>query len=106
MAEVPFPPNSARSKTEPEPIKKVDRVTEGGAIRRKKSLSKQFKETFVGGDINGAAQYVIFGVLIPAAKDAIADAGAQGIERLIFGESRKASRRGGPESAPAAFRNL
>lgn len=99
MAEVPFPANSARSKAEPEPsVLKVDRVTKGGAIRRKKPIGKQLKETFVGGDINGAMQYVIFGVLIPAAKDAIADAGAQGIERLIFGESRKASRRGAPPS--------
>ena len=44
-----------------------------------------------------AGRYVVFDVLIPAAKDMIAEAGAQGIERLIFGESRR--RRGGPPPA-------
>jgi len=94
-----FPPNSDRSKLGEYEDKKVERVTTAEPIRRKKSLGKQFKNTFFGGDAKSAMQYVIFGVLVPAAKDALADAGAQGIERLIFGESRY--KRGGPPSGPA-----
>jgi hypothetical protein len=87
-----FPPNSAKSrKPEPED-KKVERVTSGEATRRKKSLGKQFHNTFFGGDFRSAANSMVFGVLIPAAKDALAEAGSQGIEKLIFGDAR---RRGG-----------
>lgn len=94
-----FPPNSKKSKQAPEEPKKIERVTSAEAVRRKKGLGKQFKETFVGGDARTAAHYVVFSVLIPAAKDALADAGAQGIERLIFGDHRRrgsSPRPGGP----------
>ena len=91
-----YPPNS---KTKPE--KKVERVTSAEAVRRKKSLGKQFKETFIGGNAKSAGHYVFFGVLIPAAKDAIADAGREMIERIIFGESR--SKRRGPVAGPGGY---
>lgn len=92
-----YPPNSDKSKLGETDEKKVHRVTSSEPIRRKKSLGKNFKKTFFGGDARGAMQYVVFGVLIPAAKDALADAGAQGIERLIFGDSR----RKGPMQRPS-----
>lgn len=93
-----YPPNSDKSKLG-EQDKRVERITSTDPIRRKKSLGKNFKNTFFGGDARGALQYVVFGVLIPAAKDALADAGSQGIERLIFGESRRKpiSRPSGPQ---------
>lgn len=95
-----YPANSDRSKlgeTESEP-KKVERVTTSDPIVRKKGLGRKFKDTFFGGDGRTAIQYVWFSVLIPAAKDALAEAGAQGIEKLIFGETRR--QRGGPPSGP------
>ncbi len=81
-----YPPNS-KSKP-PTSEKKVERVTSVKAERRKKSLGKQFKETFISGSAKSAGHYVVFGVLIPAAKDAIADAGRSYIDRIMFGESR------------------
>lgn len=78
----------------PEP-KKVERVVDSEVVRRKKPLGKRFSETFLGGDAKGVAQYVMFDVLIPAAKDTVADAVSQGIERMLFGEARSASRRTG-----------
>jgi hypothetical protein len=83
-----FPPNSSKSRAEPKEEKKVDKVVSGQATRRKKSLKKQFSNTFFGGDLKSATHYVVFSVLIPAAKDTLAEAGSQGIEKLIFGESR------------------
>lgn len=93
-----YPPNSkaARSSTEP---KRVERVVSAEATRRKKSLGKQFQNTFFGGSARQAVEYMVFNVLIPAAKDALADAGAQGIEKLIFGESR----RKGPSHGPPGY---
>lgn len=96
-----YPPNSDKSKLGETEEKNVRRVTSSEPIRRKKGLGKQFKSTFFGGDAKTAFQYVIFGVLIPAAKDALAEAGAQGIEKLIFGDTRK--QRSGPVSGPTGY---
>lgn len=74
--------------------KKVQQVVSGEVVRRKKPLRKRFSETFVGGDARGVGSFVMLDVLIPAAKDAIADAFSQGIERMLFGEVRSSSRRG------------
>ncbi len=64
-------------------------------IQRKKPLSKRFKETFTGDDTKSVGSYILFDVLIPAAKDMVADAVSQGVERKLFGEVRSTSRRGG-----------
>jgi len=101
--EIPdYPPNSDASKRQAQEDKNIKRVTSDEPIRRKKSLGKQFKETFVAGDAKTAVRYVMFDVLIPAAKDMIAEAGTQGIEKLIFGDTR---RRGStpPQAGPTGY---
>jgi hypothetical protein len=98
-----FPPNSDASKTEPRGEKKIERVTTSEARRRKKPLRRQFSETFMAGDPRAAMQYVLFDVMLPAAKDMIVDAGSSYIEKLIFGDKR---RRGGstvPQSGPMGY---
>ena len=97
-----FPPNSDASKKGVPDGKNISPVVSGSAVRRKKSLRKQFKETFVAGDARTAIHYVLFDVLLPAAKDMVVEAGAQGIEKLIFGDSR---RRGStrPPSGPTGY---
>lgn len=95
-----FPPNSESSKRVED--KKITRVTSGEPVRKRKSLRKQFSETFVAGDMKTAARYVMFDVLLPAAKDMIVEAGSSGIEKLIFGDSR---RRGAtpPQAGPTGY---
>ena len=93
----------SNSKTKAMPDKKVERVTSAEAVRRKKSLGKQFKETFVGGDAKSALQYVIFGVMLPAAKDTIVEAASQGFERLIFGETRGKRGMRNPATGPTGY---
>ena len=95
-----FPPNSEASKHRAD--KDVTRVTSGDPVRRRKSLRKQFAETFVAGDMRSAVRYVMLDVLLPAAKDMVVEAGSSGIERLIFGESR---RRGStpPQAGPTGY---
>lgn len=76
--------------------KKITPVVTGDVVRRKKSIGKRFTETFISGiSAKEAMGYVIFDILIPAAKDAAADSVSQGIEKMLFGEARSASRRGG-----------
>lgn len=92
-----FPSNSRRPPAEPKlapETKKIERVTEGEAIRRKKSLGKRFKETFFGGDTKGVFEYIMLDVLVPAAKDTITEAASQGVERIMYGEVRSNHRRG------------
>lgn len=101
MEDMEFPPNSDKSKLGEYEEKKVMRVTSSEPIRRKKGLGKQFKSTFFGGDAKGAMQYVVFGVLVPAAKEAIVDAGREGLERIVFGDSR--NKRSAPPSGSAGY---
>lgn len=99
-----FPSNAHREKVvttktttekivETEP-KKIERVVIGDVTRRKPSLSKRFKEQFfAGAGAQGVFGYILTEVLIPAAKDMIADAGREGLERMLFGDSRGTTRR-------------
>jgi hypothetical protein len=101
-----FPSNShsqRRPAREPREEKKVERIVSGEVVRRKKPLGRRFKETFMGGDSQGVASYVMLDILVPAAKDMFADAVSMGVEKLVFGESRSASRRGASRySSPLA----
>jgi hypothetical protein len=101
MTNPDFPSNSETSKKGGQDGKHISPVVSGSAVRRKRSLRKQFKETFVSGDARTAISYVLFDVLLPAAKDMVVEAGSQGIEKLIFGDSKQ-RRRGAtpPYSGP------
>lgn len=97
-----FPPNSEASRTKRpekeapklEEPKKIEKVVTGEVVRRKKPLGKRLMETFIGGSAKSAWEYVVSDILVPAARDTIADVVSQGIERIIFGENRSSSRRG------------
>lgn len=89
-----FPPNSKAAKDRER--EKVQRVTSTDAVRRKKSLGRQFSQTFFGGDAHTAWHYMIFNVLIPAAKDTMVEAVSSGIERVVYGEHRPRRSSGPP----------
>lgn len=117
MDENEFPPNSrtaparspqkapSRGKEDPadKDIKPI--VSAEGARTRKKSLGKRFTENFVQGDAHSVWSYVTFDVMLPAAKDMVADAVSQGVERMIFGESRSSNRRSGGRNRDAGHVN-
>lgn len=91
-----FPSNAHTEKVQPkEADKKIEKVVTGDVVRRKTPLGKKFAETFVGGDAKSVVGYIMWDVLMPAAKDTVADAVSQGIERMLFGEARSTSRRTG-----------
>lgn len=85
-----YPSNSHKSRS-PEPAKeekKIERLVTTEVVRRKKSLGKRFTDIFVSGDKKSVMSYVTFDVILPAAKEMVSDAFTQGIERMLFGESR------------------
>lgn len=91
-----FPANSRKvkapvSKREEKP--KIEKVIEGEVVRRKKPLGKRIAETFGATDMKSVGGFVLIDVLVPAAKDMVADAISQGIERMLFGDVRSTSRR-------------
>lgn len=91
-----YPSNSAKAKpvASPDPEeRKLESVVAGPVTRRKKPLGRRFTEAFIGGDAPSVWGYVVGDVLVPAARDMLADALTQGFERMIYGEARSTGRR-------------
>ena len=100
-----FPPNSEVSKKRSE-AKNVERVTSGEVTRKKKSLRRQFRETFVVGDAKTAVRYVTLEVLLPAAKDMVVEVGQGFLEKLIYGDNRRRYRGSGyTQHGPGGYVN-
>lgn len=88
-------PESKRPQKEAPEKPKMEKVADGS--QRKKSLGKRISETFTGDDAQSVGEYVLFDVVIPAAKTMISDAVGQGVERMLFGDVRR-PRTGGASS--------
>jgi hypothetical protein len=97
-----FPPNSEVSK-QARQEKDISQVTSKKVVRKKKSLRTKFKELFIAGDAKSALRYVVLDVLLPAAKDMVVEAGAQGIEKLIYGDARRYRGSTPPQSGPTGY---
>lgn len=99
-----FPSNSKRPSRSRDEPKKVERVVQGEVVRRKTPIGRRLSRNLIGGDAQSVWGYVFGEVLIPAARDMVADAVSGGVERMIFGESaggsRNRSRRGSSGHTP------
>lgn len=100
-----FPSNSrkaAQARTD-EP-KKLERVTSAEAVRRKRGLGRQMRDTFIAGNPKIAIEYMMVEVVVPAIKETVAEALQSGIEKLIYGESHKPRR--GSSPTPLGYTNV
>jgi hypothetical protein len=79
----------------PQAKRNVERVTTGDAIQRKTPLSRKFADAFTGDDARSVGRFIMLDVLLPALKAMISDATSQGVDRILFGDSRPRSGRGG-----------
>jgi hypothetical protein len=70
--------------------KKVRRVVRKGGVKRRK---KSVIENFLGDDTRSVGNYVLYDVLVPAAKNTIQEMIEKGIEMLLFGETRSSRSR-------------
>lgn len=91
-----LPSNSKKSKTAQEKtenrIKPV--VKKGDVVRKKKSTSRKFIDSFFGEDISNVKDYLIFDVVIPSLKDGIIDAVTNGLTMLLTGNRGSSKHRG------------
>lgn len=87
-----LPSNSHNGRRgEPE---KPSRVVEGEVIQRKKSPGKKLSQLLFADTAKGVASYLILDVLLPSAKDLIAELVNSAVNRAIYGDGRPTSRRG------------
>lgn len=84
---VDFPSNSHK-KPQQQERKVVTKVITGKVVKHKKSLGKRISDIFLGGDISTVTEYVLYDVLIPAAKNMIFEMITGGTEMSLFGEKK------------------
>lgn len=85
-----YPTNSNKSKANPEEDTRTKRekIVTREVREKRKGLGHKVAETFAGDDMRSVGSYLLFDVIIPAAKTMISDAASQGVERMLFGDSR------------------
>lgn len=91
-----YRPNSNRFKEEQkdkEREKKIEKVVTGKVITRKKSKLSKLTDEFISEDAKNVKSYVFGEVLIPAIKKAISDIVTDGIDIILYGESKRGSKR-------------
>jgi hypothetical protein len=108
MSESAFPGNSNKGKVDPQAKPKFEPVIQGEVVQKKKPIGRKFKELFFGGDFKDAGRYIVGDVLLPSARDMVFNAGARGLERLIYGLKIGQAPRGmitGPRTQYGGFIN-
>lgn len=90
-----YKPNSHRYKEEQkkEAEKKIEKVVTGKVTTKKKSAFSKLTDEFISEDAKNVKTYVFGEVLIPAIKKAIFDIVTDGIDMILYGETRKGNRR-------------
>ena len=85
---VDYPANSKKARERPQEKPKQEKIIESTATHRKPGVAGKVIRTFVAEDSPSVLNYVVMEVLVPAAKNMISDAFSQGIERILFGDTR------------------
>lgn len=88
-----YPANNHKAKSSDgvKTPKNVEKVVTGEVIQRKKSVGSKFKDILSGDDARSVGAYILLDVIIPALKSMLADAATQGLERILFGDSRRST---------------
>lgn len=84
--------NQQKKAAEETERKKITKAVSGKVKVKKKSEISKFKDVFVSEDAGNVKTYIIFDVLIPAVKKAISDIVSNGVDMLLYGETRERRR--------------
>lgn len=77
----------------PKDDKHIEAVAQGTKVSKSKSKARQIAEIFVGGDLKETAEHVRDDVAIPALKNFLYDSLSEGLQRLLWGETKNDRRR-------------
>lgn len=91
----PVEPPKALPEKAAEPSKRVKgKITDGVVVKKKKSFLSSIVEAFIGETSSkSVAEYVVYDVMIPAAKNLIYEAIITSVEMRFFGKPRASSSR-------------
>lgn len=81
-----FPPNNPKMKEESEKNKPL--VDSSKVTVKKKSSAKNLREQFLGDDARTVVDYVVYDIVIPAAKELLSNVVTKGVEMMLFGSDR------------------
>lgn len=102
-----YKPNSYKSKTEQKAAtterKKVDKVVTGKVKSKKKSEVSKFKDVFISEDVHNVKSYIFMDVLVPAMKKALSDIVKDGIDMMLYGETK--TRKSGSGASYVSYRD-
>ena len=92
MADLDYKPNSHKYKAEQakEERTKLEPVAQGKT--KKKSGARKITDVFISEDVNNVKSYIMEDVLIPSIKDAIAEVITNGVNMMLFGETKRSSK--------------
>lgn len=95
-----YPDNSENAKVEaPVPVVEEHKgVISGKATRKKKGALRRASETMIADDAETIKSYLIFDVLIPAAKNTLSDLVSKGLDMVLYGDARSSSGRSSSRS--------
>lgn len=84
-----YPSNSNKSKEKD----KLEKVVTGRVVKKEKSLGAKISETFLEDDARSVGSYVLWDILIPAAKNLIADMVTKSIDMFFWGGENRPDNR-------------
>lgn len=73
--------------------KHIEAVAQGKKVAKSKSKARRIAEIFVGGDLKETAVHVRDDVAVPALKNFLYDSLSEGLQRILWGETRDDRRR-------------
>ena len=102
-----YQPNSHRSKEAqakepPVEKKKIEKVVTG-TVKTRENKGRKLADVFISEDVSNVKSYVLMDVLVPAIKKAISDIVRDGIDMILYGESR--GRRNNISSSYVSYRD-
>lgn len=90
-----FKSNSHKSKEElKREEKKIEKVATGKVKTKKKSGATKFADVFITEDIGNVKDYIIYDVLLPAAKKTISEIVSNGVDMILYGETKSRKSKG------------
>lgn len=83
--------------------KKIEKIVKGKVRTKPKSGISKISEVFISEDAANVKSYIVMDVLVPAVKKAISDIVRDGIDMILYGESR--GRKGSSTSSYVSYRD-